>query len=149
FQELKRRRVFRALIAYGFAAFAILQVIEPVMYGLGLPEWVLSITVTGLGVGFVVTLLLAWVFDLKGGRIERTGPAPRWRLLFGLIVAGLALGAPGIGWYFWRNRAPVAAPAQTASIAVLPFADLSPAKDQDWMCDGIAEEIIDALCTVN
>src|SRR5262249_15878308 len=35
-----------------------------------------------------------------------------------------------------------------ASIAVLPFADLSPAKDQDWMCDGIAEEIIDALCTV-
>jgi serine/threonine protein kinase len=31
------------------------------------------------------------------------------------------------------------------SIAVLPFADLSPGKDQDWFCDGIAEEILNAL----
>jgi len=32
-----------------------------------------------------------------------------------------------------------------ASIAVLAFADMSAAKDQDWFCDGIAEEIINAL----
>jgi len=31
--ELKRRRVFRALIGYGIAAFAVLQIIEPVMHG--------------------------------------------------------------------------------------------------------------------
>jgi TolB-like protein len=31
------------------------------------------------------------------------------------------------------------------SIAVLPFADLSEKKDQDWFCDGIAEEILNAL----
>lgn len=31
------------------------------------------------------------------------------------------------------------------SIAVLPFADMSPAKDQDYLCDGIAEEVIGAL----
>jgi len=31
------------------------------------------------------------------------------------------------------------------SIAVLPFADMSAAKDQDWFCDGIAEEILNAL----
>jgi adenylate cyclase len=35
-----------------------------------------------------------------------------------------------------------------ASIAVLPFADLSQARDQDWFCDGLAEEIIDSLCCV-
>ncbi len=35
-----------------------------------------------------------------------------------------------------------------ASIAVLPFADLSPAKDQDYFCDGIAEELLNALCAV-
>ncbi len=33
----------------------------------------------------------------------------------------------------------------TASIAVLPFTDMSAAKDQDWFCDGIAEEILNAL----
>jgi len=32
-----------------------------------------------------------------------------------------------------------------ASIAVMPFSDLSPAKDQEWFCDGIAEEILNAL----
>jgi TolB-like protein/Tfp pilus assembly protein PilF len=31
------------------------------------------------------------------------------------------------------------------SIAVLPFADLSPEKDQDYFCDGIAEEILNLL----
>lgn len=38
-------------------------------------------------------------------------------------------------------------PAVTAptSIAVLPFADRSPLKDQDYFCEGIAEELINAL----
>ena len=34
---------------------------------------------------------------------------------------------------------------QPASIAVMPFSDLSAAKDQEWFCDGIAEEILNAL----
>jgi adenylate cyclase len=117
------------------------------MHGLGLPEWVLSATVIALGAGFAVTLVLAWALDLTGGRIERTGPAPTGRLLLVLAVAGLALGAPLVGWYFSRPAGGARA-AGAPSIAVLPFADLSPGKDQDWMCDGIAEEIIDALCTV-
>ena len=32
-----------------------------------------------------------------------------------------------------------------AAIAVLPFADMSPARDQDFLCEGLAEELIDAL----
>ena len=36
--------------------------------------------------------------------------------------------------------------AETAlSIAVLPFADMSPARDQGYFCDGIAEELLNAL----
>jgi len=148
FEEMKRRRVFRALIGYGIVSFAVLQIIEPVMHGLQLPEWVLSATVVALGIGFPFTLVLAWALDLKGGRIERTGPAPSGRLLLTLVVVGLALGTPGVGWYFWKSHRAAPAREESASIAVLPFKDLSPAKDQDWMCDGIAEEIIDALCTV-
>ena len=84
----------------------------------------------------------------RGHRIERTGPAPSGRLLLTLVVVGLALGTPGVGWYFWKSHRAAPAREESASIAVLPFKDLSPAKDQDWMCDGIAEKIIDALCTV-
>lgn len=144
YEELKRRRVFRALLAYGLVSFGVLQVVEPVMHGLDLPAWVLRAVVVGLGLLLPVVLVVAWIFDLKGGRIEATGPAPRPRVVLLLGVAGLLLAAPGVIWALRRPPPPEG----PASIAVLPFADLSPGHDQDWMCDGIAEEILDALCSV-
>jgi serine/threonine protein kinase len=39
--------------------------------------------------------------------------------------------------------------ATTPSIAVLPFADMSPAKDNDYFSDGLAEEIINALTQIS
>jgi TolB-like protein/Tfp pilus assembly protein PilF len=53
----------------------------------------------------------------------------------------------GAGWAV-RPAAPHITPRpvqRVASIAVLPFTDMSAAKDQDWFCDGIAEEILNAL----
>ena len=47
-----------------------------------------------------------------------------------------------------RPAAPDSTPRpaeRAASIAVLAFTDMSAAKDQDWFCDGIAEEILNAL----
>ena len=46
-------------------------------------------------------------------------------------------------------RESITGPAERAtSIAVLAFSDMSAAKDQDWFCDGIAEEILNALTTL-
>ncbi|MCH7547914.1 MAG: protein kinase [Planctomycetes bacterium] len=39
-------------------------------------------------------------------------------------------------------------PEPAASIAVLPFDDLSPGKDQGYFCEGMAEEILSALCKI-
>jgi len=53
----------------------------------------------------------------------------------------------GAGWSA-RPAAPDNSPRpveRAASIAVLAFTDMSAAKDQDWFCDGIAEEILNAL----
>jgi len=48
-----------------------------------------------------------------------------------------------------RPTRPRSAPRPASpSIAVLPFADLSPAKDQDHLCEGVAEELRNALCAV-
>jgi non-specific serine/threonine protein kinase len=41
-----------------------------------------------------------------------------------------------------------AAASRGRSIAVLPFADMSPQKDQDYFCEGIAEDIINALSKI-
>jgi len=157
--ELKRRRVFRALVGYGIAAFAVLQ-IEPVMHGLHWPDEVLSYVVVALAVGFPVVVSLAWIFDVKAGRIERTASTPAAgpkgvRLGLALVGIGVLAAAPGVVWYFVVRGTPrpvpasvAAAPATTPSIAVLPFADMSPGKDQEYFSDGIAEEILDDLAQV-
>jgi len=79
---------------------------------------------------------------------KRERPALSGRLLFILAAVGIALGVPGLAWYFWKAHRVGTPSVESASIAVLPFVDLSPSKDQDWMCDGIAEEILDALCNI-
>src|ERR1700694_600526 len=120
FEEMKQRRVFRARIGYGIVSFAILQIIEPIMHGLSLPDWVLAVTVIALGVGFPITLVLAWVFDVNAGHIETVGPRPPARVWLLLIALGMALGAPGVSWYFWKqHHATASKPSDEALRATL------------------------------
>ncbi len=75
----------------------------------------------------------------------RTRRRPR-RQFLALLAVGLALGA-ALGIAIARRRPTTAVPA-VASIAVLPFADLSPQGNQEYLSDGIAEEILDELSRV-
>ena len=88
-------------------------------------------------------------------RLEATGASTRRRALrIALALAAIALVAAG-GAYLVATRRPAtetAGPATAAtalpSVAVLPFADLSPGKDQEYFADGVAEEILNALSHV-
>lgn len=64
-------------------------------------------------------------------------------------VSCLLVLAAAIGAYFWigRNKT-TASSTKGVSIAVLPFADLSPGKDQEYFSDGLAEELINDLAKV-
>ena len=155
--ELQRRRVFRALVGYGIGAFAVLQIVEPIMHGFHWPDAVLSYVVAALAVGFPVVVSVAWIFDVNAGRIERTEPAVGLRgarLAAVLVGIGMFAAAPGTVWYFFLRGAakPVAissgADQPLPSIAVLPFVDMSPGKDQEYFSDGIAEEILNVLAQV-
>ena len=167
--ELNRRRVFRAIVGYGIAAFAVLQIIEPVMHGLHWPEAVLSYVVVALALGFPLVVALAWVFDVKAGRIERTAPAPGLRgvrLAAVIIGIGVLAAAPGVVWYLFLRpgaRSPLSEDAMRAkleavppasdiravpSIAVLPLVNLSRDPDQEFFADGLAEELLNPLAKV-
>ena len=158
--ELKRRRVFRALAGWGIVTFAALQVTEPVMHALDLPDWTLKVVVGVLALGFPVTILLSWTFDLRSTGIVKTAPASedlsgkskslrRVRLAMLALGFGVVAAAPGVAWVAWRSmRATTTSPASPPSIAVLPFADMSPQKDQEYFADGVAEEILGALAHV-
>jgi len=69
------------------------------------------------------------------------------------LAGGLILTILAISLYLTtRNRTHAATAGrgpEIASIAVLPFADLSPDRDQEYFCDGMTEEIIDALAKVD
>ena len=138
--------MFRALVGYGVASFAVLQIVEPVMHGLHWPESVLTWVVLALAAGFPLVVALAWIFD--DGQVLR--PTGRAGLLLPLV--GLLAAAPGLVWYFVIRRPPPAPAALAAgaqpSIAVLPFADMSPHKDQEYFADGIAEEILNSLAQI-
>ena len=154
FSELKRRRVFRALIGYGIAAFAVLQIIEPIVHGFHWPETVLSYVVVALAAGFPVVITLAWIFDVKEGHIERTPWAPAAtglrgvRLALLLVGLGVLAAAPGSIYYFvlrggnrsMSNGASNSA-SSAASIAVLPFASSS-AEENAYFAQGFHDELL-------
>lgn len=79
-------------------------------------------------------------------------PASRknWKILTaaGALAALLVLGG---GFYLAGGRGSTAAPAPVAeqpSIAVLPFADMSAQKDQEYFSDGLAEELLNSLAKI-
>ena len=83
--------------------------------------------------------------------LARATAAPLWlrwtrspaALALVLLVAALALALP-----FYRHRNLTTSSPPEKSIAVLPFLDLSEAKDQEYFCDGMSEEILEALAKV-
>src|SRR5690242_10397125 len=123
FAEFRRRRVFRVVAVYVVTGWILIQLGSAVFEPLGLPSWSMRLLLVLLAIGFVLACVLAWVYDIGAHGIERTAPLPQ---------------AP----------AAVAEDAPDASVAILPFADLSEARDQAYFCDGLAEEILNALASV-
>ena len=69
----------------------------------------------------------------------------RTRAVVALAMLTVVIG----GLAFFARRGTSAAPANAQSIAVLPFADLSPDRANTFLGDGIAETLINALANVN
>ena len=83
--------------------------------------------------------------------LARSIAAPSWlrwtrsptALALVVLVAALALALP----FYWHRSLTTSSPPEK-SIAVLPFLDLSEAKDQEYFCDGMSEEILETLAKV-
>jgi adenylate cyclase len=152
----------------------LLQAADVVLNNFELPGWVFRTTLLILAIGLPVALLLAWAFKLtsEGFRKEKeinrsqsiTHSTGRRMDRHIIIALTLALGLFAIDKFVLdpardkemaeaaaeqaRNEAPAADVAEN-SIAVLPFTDMSPAGDQQYFSDGIAEELLNALVRVD
>lgn len=174
YAELKRRHVFRVALFYVVAAWLVVQVAETVLPLFEVPDGVLRGLVVLLAIGFVPVVIFSWVYELTPEGLKRDSEVTeseaaaagtsRKLNVATLVVAVLAIGMlvadrlvpekpavapatespPGQA----ESSGEVAAP-KAASIAVLPFADLSPDGDQEYFSDGMAEEILNALVKVD
>src|SRR3984893_12459726 len=156
FAELKRRNVYKVAVAYIFAGWALSQGIAQVFPVFDIPNWVIRLIVLLIIIGLPIALVLAWAFELTPEGIKRTEDvdllakrSARNRAWIYVSLVGVAL---SIGLFFIGRYSATKQSGSTEipdkSIAVLPFLDFSQAKDQEYFCDGISEEILDALAKV-
>jgi adenylate cyclase len=124
-KQLKKRKVVRIALAYIIVGWIVMQVGEVVFDGLGVPPWSLTLLIVFILLGFPIALILAWAYEVtpQGIRKDSAGDIESLTELED-----------------YQDGAP--------SIAVLPFDDLSEKGNQVYFCEGMAEEILNALCKV-
>src|SRR5262249_49662762 len=160
FAELKRRNVFRAGALYVAAAWALAQGIAQLGPAFGMPEWGTRWFVIACVIGFPFWIAFAWFYEFTPEGLKRESEIDRSasithhtgrKLDFAIIgVLALAVVLLLTDRFVLRRgvnqEAGLAISAQ--SIAVLPFVDMSPNKDQEYFSDGISEELLNLLAKI-
>jgi len=175
--ELKRRNVFRVGVAYLAAGWLLVEVLSVVLDIYGAPAWVLKVVVTLLALGLPIALVFSWAYEITPGGLMRTQEVDRSqsithetggrldRITIGLLLVAIAVVVLDRAWLGERAVAPAALPEDTVSqpatanrpepagvprqsIAVLAFDDMSPDHSQEYLSDGIAEELLNLLAKI-
>ena len=174
FDELQRRNVIRVGIAYLAVAWLILQVAELLLPIYGFTVVAIRNLVVILAVGLLFALVLAWAFEWTPKGIIKessTGvsvaPADGSNkrldqfIIFILVIAVAFFAIDKFMLDPARDASEIEAATEKGradaliesygdkSIAVLAFADMSPAGDHEYFADGIAEELLNLLATIN
>ena len=109
--ELKKRRVYNVAVIYLAAALVLLELSSNVLQGLAAPVWIFRIVLAVTLLGFPVSLVLAWLFDLTAAGVRRAAPDDQvmssfpLRLLQGITLAASVLLAGLLGWWLLSRGA--------------------------------------------
>ena len=162
FSELKRRNIFRVIGVYAVVGWLLIQMGIALETSLDMPSWFDKLVTTLVLIGFPVAMVLAWAFEMTPEGVKRTEAVSgadsitqiTGRKLDYVLIGGLALvGLLIVGDRIMPKATGVPQTSVTTaldaftdqSIAVLPFEDFSPDKDQAYFADGIAEELLNAV----
>src|ERR1700726_4614262 len=149
FEEVQRRKVYRVAAAYVIAAGFIIQIGSAIFPAWELPNWAFRLVVVLPLIGFPISLILSWAYDVtpQGIRATRTASVPgahRRRNLIMLVATGVVISAAA--GFFLLPRA--SARKIDKSIAVLPFENLSDEKENAFFADGIQDDILTNLSKI-
>lgn len=147
----------RVAIAYAAAAWVLLQASGVVTPILGLPDWVPKLVFVLLVAGFIPTLVFAWAYEITPSGLKKekdVDPAESITRITGRKLDFIIIGVLALAVMLLladRVSGPAASvPDQPSerSIAVLPFDNMSADEEQEYFSDGITEEILNSLASV-
>jgi len=169
FNELKRRNVFKVAAAYIIVSWLIMQAGDTLAPALHLPDWVNSVLIFFLLLGFPLAMFFAWAFEMTPEGLKKEKDVDRSQsitrvtgqklnnVIIGILVLALAYFAidkfvlqPQI---VTESSLPaeetvIEEEAKVESIAVLPFVDMSANSDNEYFSDGLSEELLNILAKV-
>ena len=156
FAELKRRNVYKVAVAYAVVGWLLVQVTTQVFPIFEIPNWALRLIVLAIIIGFPIALVLAWAFELTPEGIKRTEDVDaaqartRSRTWIYVVIVGalFSVGLFGLGRYGFREKPSESNESRAKSIAVLPFVNLSADKNDEYLSDGMTEELLNVLTKV-
>src|SRR5437899_12662312 len=160
FAELKRRNVYKVAVAYLVVAWLLIQAASILFPTFEAPAWTMKVFITAIALGFPVAVILAWAFDLTPEGIKRAGeisPAESSIRHTGrkltMSIGVVALIAAGLLIFQFTRKTSVTenanVSADSKSIAVLPFDNLSSDKENAFFAQGIQDEIITTLSKIS
>ena len=163
FEELKRRNVIRVTAAYMVATWLVLQVADLVLENIAAPDWVMQVFMLMFALGFPLTLIFSWAYELTPEGLKRETDVDRDQSITGDTGRKLDMATIGmlvaVLLFVGYERSFVSEPGATApvvataraenSIAVLAFDDLSPEGDQAYFARGLSEELLNVLAHVD
>jgi TolB-like protein/Tfp pilus assembly protein PilF/phage shock protein PspC (stress-responsive transcriptional regulator) len=157
FGELKRRNVYKVAVAYIVAGWAIAQGIAQVFPVFDVPNWIVRLIVVLMVIGFPISLIFAWAFEITPEGLKRSEEAdamppsarPTNRTWIYIVVVGAAISLAlfFLGRYTAGTR--TTSSGDRKSIAVLPFASLSGDKNDAYFADGVQDQILTNLAKVS
>ena len=158
--ELRRRNVFRVAAAYLVVGWLLTEVLTTLLPTLGAPDWASRAVILIFALGFIPAVIFSWFYELTPEGIKRDEEVTRdesvrrgaSRKLEYVTVTGVVILIVFVGLFSARQTGDDTAPLELvvgeASVAVLPFANLSDDKDNEYFSDGLTETLLHMLAQV-